>query len=65
MLVAAPAAKGKGLNPSLRKREAVDLFHVLTRPELYYALTAGRGWSAARTRKWLTELLADQMLGAR
>ena len=62
MLVASLATKGKGLRRSLSRREAVDIFSLLTRAELYHDLTVGRGWSAARAQHWLAELLADQLL---
>ena len=62
MLVADLAAKGKGLRGSLRTREAVDIFFVLTRAELYHDLTVGRGWSDARAQRWLVDLLAHQLL---
>ena len=62
MLVASLATKGKGLRRSLSRREAVDIFSLLTRAELYHDLTVGRGWSAARAQRWLAELLADQLL---
>jgi AcrR family transcriptional regulator len=62
MLVASLATKGKGLRRSLGRREAVDIFFVLTRAELYHDLTVGRGWPAARAQHWLVELLADQLL---
>lgn len=65
MIVAALAAKGDGLRPSLTRRQASDLFHVLTRGDLYHALTAERGWSVARTNRWLSELLAQQLLAER
>lgn len=63
MLVTILAAKGSGLRPSLRTREAVDIFMVLTRAELYHDLTVGHGWSDAKTRRFLVELLAHQLLG--
>jgi AcrR family transcriptional regulator len=62
MLVAGLASKGKGLRSSLSRREAVDIFFVLTRAELHHDLTLGRGWSAARAQRWLLELLSDQLL---
>jgi AcrR family transcriptional regulator len=61
-LVAAIAAKGRGLRQSLGRREAVDIFFVLTRAELYHDLTVGRGWPVARAQRWLVDLLADQLL---
>lgn len=64
MLVATLASKGRGLRASLRSREAVDIFFVLTRAELYHELTAGRGWSDARAQRWLVDLLAHQLLAA-
>ncbi len=61
-LVAEIATKGRGLRPSLPRREAVDIFFVLTRAELYHDLTVGRGWPAARAQRWLAGLLAAQLL---
>ncbi len=62
MLVETLASKGRGLRPRLRSQEAVDVFHVLTRAELYHDLTVGRGWSDAKAQRWLVELLARQLL---
>jgi AcrR family transcriptional regulator len=62
MIVSALRAKGRGLRPSLSLAQAVDIFFVLTRPEPYFTLTAQRGWSEAKARRWLTELLASQLL---
>lgn len=63
MIVATLKAKGAGLRPSLTLRQATDIFFVLTRAEVYYDLTVRRGWSPARTRRWLSDLLAHQLLG--
>lgn len=62
MLVADLGTKGRGLRTSLRSRDAVDIFFVLTRAELYYDLTVGRGWSDAKAQRWLVELLARELL---
>jgi AcrR family transcriptional regulator len=62
MLVTELGTKGKGLRRSLRSREAVDIFFILTRAELYYDLTVGRGWSEASAQRWLVDLLAHQLL---
>jgi AcrR family transcriptional regulator len=62
MLVAALAAKGRGLRTSLSRRKATDIFFVLTRAELYHDLTVGRGWPGAGARRWIVELLAQQLL---
>ena len=61
-LVAAIAAKGHGLRQSLSRREATDIFFVLTRAELYHDLTERRGWPSARAKRWLVDLLAHQLL---
>ena len=62
MLVGMLAKKGSGLRSSLTRRAAVDVFHVLTRGELYFDLTTVRGWSHARAKRWLLELLARELL---
>lgn len=62
MLVAALAAKVPGLRRSLSRREAVDVFFVLTKAELYHDLTVGRGWPRAKAKRWLVETLAQQLL---
>ncbi len=65
MIVATLATKGAGLRPTLTRRQASDLFFVLTSAELYHALVAGRGWPPARANRWLTDLLAHQLLAGR
>jgi len=62
LIVSALRAKGRGLRASLSLRQAVDIFSVLTRAELYHDLTVRRAWSHAQARKWLTEVLGQQLL---
>ncbi|MDX2054999.1 MAG: helix-turn-helix domain-containing protein [Polyangiaceae bacterium] len=62
MIVSALRTKGRGLRASLSVSQAVDIFFVLTRAELYYDLTVRRAWSHAQAKTWLTQLLAQQLL---
>jgi AcrR family transcriptional regulator len=62
MIVSALRTKARGLRASLSLGQAVDIFLVLTRAELYHDLTVRRGWSHAQAKKWLTEILGHQLL---
>jgi AcrR family transcriptional regulator len=55
--------KPGGLRPGLTPAMATDILVVLFSAELYQSIRTGRGWSAARTRTLLHDLLSAQLLG--
>lgn len=55
-------ARAGALRPNLREREAADIIHALTLPELYRLLVCDRGWHPERYEQWLTETLISQLL---
>lgn len=57
-------AKSGTLTPGVGEREAGDIIHALLSPELYRLLVVDRGWSGGRYARWLTALLAEQVLGS-
>jgi AcrR family transcriptional regulator len=60
--VRAMAGKPGGLRPGLTRNVATDILVVLFSGELYQSIRTGRGWSAARTRAFLRDLLSAQLL---
>jgi AcrR family transcriptional regulator len=54
---------GDHLREGLSVAEAGQRYCALTSPELYQMLTFEFGWSAQRHRRWLTNLLATELLG--
>lgn len=60
-LVAEIAAAG-ALRPGLSKAKAVDRAWMLTGVELYFAATAGCGWTETEYTDWLAGLLRQQLL---
>ena len=56
---------GSDLVPGLSVVEAGQRYCALASPELYHMLTVEFGWKPPRHRKWLTELLARELLDAR
>jgi AcrR family transcriptional regulator len=50
------------LRPELREREAADIIHALTLPEVYRLLVCDRGWRPGRYEHWLTRTLISQLL---
>jgi AcrR family transcriptional regulator len=62
--IARSLASSGALRPGLRERDAADIIHALASPEVYGLLVFGRGWSGERYEKWLTEILADQLLSS-
>lgn len=60
--IARSLARSGALRPGLRERDAADLIHALASPEVYGLLVFDRGWSGERYEKWLTAILADQLL---
>jgi AcrR family transcriptional regulator len=55
--------KPGGLRPGLTPAQATDILVVLFSAELYQSIRTGRGWSRARTRTLLHDLLSAQLLG--
>jgi AcrR family transcriptional regulator len=64
-LLAASLASADALRPELRRRDAADVIHALMSPEVYRLLVIDRGWKPERYERWLTAILADQLLGDR
>ena len=62
--IARSLARSGTLAPGVSEREAGDVIHALLSPELYRLLVVDRGWSGERYARWLTALLADQLLGS-
>jgi AcrR family transcriptional regulator len=56
---------GDDLRPGLSVADAGQRYSALASPELYQMLTVEFGWTAARHRKWLTDLLETELLGGR
>ncbi len=52
------------LRPGLAIDEAGQRYCALASPELYYVLTVEFGWTSDQHRKWLTDLLEIELLGA-
>lgn len=61
-MIARSLARAGALRPEVRERDAADIVHALLSPELYRLTVVDRGWSGERYRRWLTDLLADQLL---
>ena len=57
-------ARAGALRPGVRERDAADIVHALMSPEVYGLLVLDRGWPPQRYEGWLTDTLADQLLGA-
>lgn len=55
-------ARAGALRPKLRERDAADIIHALTLPEVYRLLVCDRGWSPHRYEQWLTDILISQLL---
>ncbi len=54
---------GDDLRPGLSVAEAGQRYCALASPELYYTLTVEFGWTAAKHLRWLTGVLATELLG--
>jgi len=52
------------LRPGLSATRALDIIRVVNTLEAYRDLTERRGWTEALWKRWLTDLLADQLLGS-
>ena len=55
-------ARAGALRPELRERDAADIIHALTLPEVYRLLVCDRGWPPDRYEQWLTQTLISQLL---
>ena len=55
-------ARTGALRPELRERDAADIIHALTLPEVYRLLVCDRGWRPHRYEQWLTQTLISQLL---
>ena len=51
-----------GRRPGIRVARATDILLVLLSPQLFDALANGRGWSAAECKRWILEVLSQQLL---
>ena len=60
--IARSLARAGALRPKLRERDAADIIHALTLPEVYRLLVRDRGWSPQRYEQWLTDILISQLL---
>lgn len=60
--IARSLARGRGLRPGLRERDAADIVHALLSPEMYRLLVVDRGWPPERYERWLTEAVVGQLL---
>ncbi len=60
--IARSLARAGALRPKLRERDAADIIHALTLPEVYRLLVCDRGWSPQRYEQWLTDILISQLL---
>ena len=60
--IARSLARAGALRPKLRERDAADIIHALTSPEVYRLLVCDRGWSPQRYEQWLKDILISQLL---
>ena len=60
--IARSLARAGALRPKLGERDAADIIHALTLPEVYRLLVCDRGWSPQRYEQWLTDILISQLL---
>lgn len=61
-MIARSLARAGALRPGVRERDAADIVHALLSPEVYRLTVVDRGWSGERYRRWLGDLLVDQLL---
>ena len=61
-VIARSLARSGALRSGLKERDAADIIHALLSPEMYRLTVVDRGWSADRYRRWLSDLLVDQLL---
>ncbi len=60
--VAGSLARADALRPGLRERDADDIIHALTSPEVYRLFVGDRSWPPERYEQWLKDILIDQLL---
>ncbi len=60
--IARSLARSGALRPELKQRDAADIIHALMSPEVYRLLVGDRGWPPERYERWLTGVLAGQLL---
>ena len=60
-LVRQLAGKG-GLRRGLSVARATDILFVLLSADLFEALASGRGWSFDQCKRWLVDVLSQQLL---
>ena len=60
--IARSLARASVLRPKLGERDADDIIHALTSPEVYRLLVLDRGWRPERYEEWLKDILIDQLL---
>lgn len=60
--VVAELAKKGGLRRGLSPRRARDILLTLLSPDTYQRLAADRGWSVGECRRWLHDVLRQQLL---
>jgi AcrR family transcriptional regulator len=61
-VIAKSLATAGALRADLRERDAADVIHALLSPELYRLLVVDRRWKLERYERWLTGVLAEQLL---
>jgi AcrR family transcriptional regulator len=61
--VARSLSRAGALRSGVRERDAGDIIHALASPEVYGLLVVDRKWNLERYERWLTDILADQLLG--
>ena len=60
--IARSLARARVLRPKLRERDADDIVHALTSPEVSGCSSVDRGWPPARYEQWLKDILIEQLL---
>ncbi len=60
--IARSLARAGALRPELGERDADDIIHALTSPEVYRLLVCDRAWPPERYEQWLKEILINQLL---
>jgi AcrR family transcriptional regulator len=60
--IARSLARAGALRPQLGERDADDIIHAVTSPEVYRLLVCDRAWPPERYEQWVKEILIDQLL---
>ena len=60
--IARSLARAGALRPELGERDADEIIHAVTSPEVYRLLVCDRAWLPERYEQWLKEILIDQLL---